>query len=123
MKMVIDNIVSPKQSAFTPGRNITDSILMINEVLDLAKIEKRSCMALKVDYEKAYDSVSCNYRRFLLNKIGFGLEWMSWIEAVVFNSLMSVLVNESAKEGFKVEIGLRQGDPLSHFLFFIVMEG
>ncbi|XP_058778710.1 uncharacterized protein LOC131652768 [Vicia villosa] len=55
--------------------------------------------------------------------MGFGEDWMKWMEAVVFSSKMSVLVNGSPMKEFVVERNLRQGDPISPFLFLIVMEG
>lgn len=61
---------------------------MVNEVLDLAKREKISCLVLKVDYEKAYDSVSWNYLGFLFIKMDFGDKWISWMEACMFNIYM-----------------------------------
>lgn len=50
LKCVIGKIISINQSAFISGRNIMDGILMVNEVLDLAKRDKKGCLVLKVDY-------------------------------------------------------------------------
>lgn len=105
------------------GRNILDGVLVVNEVINLAKRDKRSCLALKVDYEKAYDSVSWNYLRSIMGKMGFGGNWSKWMKACVFISSMSVLVNGSVNKDFMMERGLRQGDLLSPFLFVIAMEG
>lgn len=55
--------------------------------------------------------------------MGFGDRWIMWMEACVFNNFMSVLVNGSIAEDFKVERGSRQRDQLSPFLFVMDMEG
>lgn len=58
LKGVIGKLILVKRSSFIHHRNILDDILMANEVINLSKREQRSCLVLKVDYEKAYNSVS-----------------------------------------------------------------
>ncbi|XP_058761431.1 uncharacterized protein LOC131634822 [Vicia villosa] len=120
---VLDKVISTNQTAFVPGRSMMDGVLMVNEILDWAKRKKKGCLLLKVDFEKAYDSISWNYLRWIMRRMGFGKKWMNWMESCIFSSHMSVLVNGSATKEFKVHRGLRQGDPISPFLFVIAMEG
>lgn len=54
---------------------------------------------MKVDYEKAYDNGNWNYIRFPLNRKGFGEKWKHWMEACIFNSSISVIINDSAIKG------------------------
>ncbi|XP_058776285.1 secreted RxLR effector protein 78-like [Vicia villosa] len=100
-----------------------DGVLLDNEIIDWSRRKKRSCLLLRVDFEKAYDSVSWQYLRETMIGMGFGNRWMRWMDACIFNNHMSVLVNGSATKEFKVQKGLRQGDPLSPFLFVLAMEG
>lgn len=76
-----------------------------------------------MDFQQAYDCVNWQILRSLFQKFGFGVSWCKWMEACIFNSSLSILVNGSPMTDFLVEIRLRQGDPLSLFLFTLVAEG
>lgn len=80
-------------------------------------------MLVKVDFEKAYDCVSWNFLRSMFRRMGFSVRWCRWMEALVFNSSMFVLMNGSPIEDFKVSRGLRKRDTLSPFVFLLVAEG
>lgn len=58
-----------------------------------------------------------------MNSMGFRARWKSWMEGIFFKSSLTILVNGSATEEFEVRKGLRQGDPMSSFLFVLDMEG
>lgn len=58
---VIDKFISPNHSVFLKGRFLVNGMVVVNELLDLAKNSKKSCLIFKVNFEKAYDSVSCSY--------------------------------------------------------------
>ncbi|GKB55750.1 putative RNA-directed DNA polymerase, eukaryota, reverse transcriptase zinc-binding domain protein [Tanacetum coccineum] len=59
----------------------------------------------------------------ILDSLGFGLKWRSWIKTCLSSSRASILVNGSPTSEFSINRGLRQGDPLYPFLFILVMEG
>lgn len=75
LKKVMKGVISDCQSAFLVGRNILDGVVVVKEVIDLAKRKKQKCVVLKADFEKAYDSVSWSYLDYMLSRLGFNERW------------------------------------------------
>ncbi|PNX93422.1 cysteine-rich receptor-like protein kinase, partial [Trifolium pratense] len=109
LKKVMGKLISECQTAFLPNRQILDGVLVVNELIDLAKRRKDKCLMLKVDFERAYDTVNWNFLEYMMRRMGFDQHWLEWMRACIFNSSMSVLVNGSPTEDFLVGKGLRQG--------------
>ena len=68
---VMNPIISTSQSAFLKGRHLVEGVFIVNEVVDLAKRKKKECLILKVDFEKAYDSVDWGFLEYMLKRCGF----------------------------------------------------
>ncbi|GJV48321.1 RNA-directed DNA polymerase, eukaryota [Tanacetum coccineum] len=119
---VVGDLISSEQSAFVKGKQIMDGPMILNEILNWCKKEKRKTLVFKVEFEKAYDTVCWDFLQEVMAKMGFGLKWCAWIRGYLTSSRASVLVNRSPTDEFLIHIGLRQGDPLSLFLFILVME-
>ncbi|GJT36740.1 putative RNA-directed DNA polymerase, eukaryota, reverse transcriptase zinc-binding domain protein [Tanacetum coccineum] len=120
---VIGSCISSEQSAFIKGRNILDGPLILNEVMAWYRKRKKELMVFKVDFEKAFDSLRWDYLDMIMGKLGIGHKWRFWIFGCLHSAHSSVLVNGSPTSEFDICRGLRQGDPLSPFLFILAMEG
>lgn len=123
LKTVLPEIISEVQSAFLCGRNILDGVLIANEVVDGWRKVKKVGVILKLDFEKAYNSINWEFIFSMLARFGFGGRWITWIKECVSTTRLSILVNGSPTDEFCPQKGHRQGDPLSPLLFIIVAKG
>jgi hypothetical protein len=119
----LGKIISNTQNAFIGGPQILDSVLVANECVDSQIRLGNPGLLCKLDLEKAYDHVNCDFLLYLWHHCGFGEKWRAWMRFCISTvRFSSILVNGTPSGFFNRSRGLQQGNHLSPLVFVVIME-
>lgn len=124
LKSHLKNCISPFQMAFVAGRNIHDNSIVSHEIVHYLHKKKgqKAFMAIKIDLIKAFDRVEWSLLICILKNLGFSDQFINLINECLSTSSFSFLISGSPFGNLKPSRGIRQGDPISPFLFVIYIE-
>nr|XP_029148804.1 uncharacterized protein LOC114925364 [Arachis hypogaea] len=120
----LSEIIGPLQGGFIPGRGTTENIIIAQEIMHFMRNTKsrKGTMAFKIDLEKAYDRVDWRFLEATLVRFRFPKATINLILNCVTSSSLAVLWNGNRLQNFNPKRGLRQGDPMSPYLFVLCIE-
>ncbi len=120
LKTGLADIIDDEQSGFMPGRNIVNNIRLILDMIDYNEIIPDESFILFVDFYKAFDTVSRQFMFKVTESFGFGNRFLRAVKTLYKGSNSSIKVTNGTTPRFNISRGIRQGCPLSPFLFLLV---
>ena len=119
---ILRTITSSNQTAYVNKRCISESGRLISDIIEVCEKQNIGGYLVTMDIEKAFDSLDHDFLVNVLNKFGFGSNFISWIK-LLLNSQQSCVINGGNNTSyFNLEKGARQSDPVSAYLFILALE-
>ena len=122
VRRVLPSIINLDQTGFLKNRYIGENIRTISDLIDYTSLQNQPGIILLLDFEKAFDTVNWKFIFDCLQLFNFGEQFINWIKIIYCNTESTVINNGHSSGFFSLERGIRQGCPLSPYLFIIAVE-
>ena len=122
VKNVLPFLISSNQMAYVKNRFISKGGRVISDTLEIANMLALEGFLVAIDTEKIFDSVNNCLLLQILRKFGFGIDFVSWIKTILNNQESCIINSGKTTKYFKLVRGAQQGDPISAYLFILVLE-
>lgn len=119
IKVVMDEIIDEAQSGFMKNRHISNKIRLILDLLDYSDICSVNSLILFLDFYKAFDSIEHAFIFHSLEKLGFGDFFAKAVRTMYNKANCSVKLKSGTSPRFEIQRGIRQGCPISPYLFLL----